>query len=44
MKLDYISNINRYGDDILRLYEFDKLFMKSRIDFYFLAHRQKLAE
>lgn len=25
MKLDYIPNINRYGDAILRLYEFDKL-------------------
>ena len=24
MKLDYIDNINEYGDDIVRLYEFDK--------------------
>jgi hypothetical protein len=23
MKLDYISNINEYGDDVVRLYDFD---------------------
>ena len=23
MKLDYINNINEYGDNIVRLYEFD---------------------
>lgn len=25
MKLDYIDNVNEYGDNIVRLYEFDKL-------------------
>lgn len=24
MKLDYIDNVNEYGDNIVRLYEFDK--------------------
>ena len=24
MKLDYIDNVNEYGDNIVRLYDFDK--------------------
>lgn len=46
MKLDYIPNINRYGDDLLRLYEFDsvqaQLFSRA-IEQTILADKRELA-
>jgi hypothetical protein len=45
MKLDYISNINEYGDDVVRLYEFDKaqaILFRNAIQEIILTKKQTL--
>lgn len=45
MKLDYIDNINEYGDDVVRLFDFDRLQsvkFRQLVQEFLVANKQEL--